>query len=113
MRPPARLRPLALALVALSAMGSSPRADEQRVRRFALIAGNDDGGTDTKPLLYATADARKVHAVLTQLGGVAPSDAILLENRSADELLAGLGQLEARAVEAGRRGQRTALVVYY
>jgi hypothetical protein len=113
MRPPARLRPLALALVALSAMGSSPRADEQRVRRFALIAGNDEGGGDTKPLLYATADARKVHAVLTQLGGVQPEDAILLQNRSANEMLGGLGLLEARAAEAGRHGQRTALVVYY
>jgi hypothetical protein len=109
-----RLLPLALAAVAaLSAMESSASAEEQRLRRFALIAGNDSGGSDTKPLLYATADARQVHAVLTQLGGVAPGDAILLENRSANDLLGGLDLLEARAAEAGRHGQRTALVVYY
>jgi hypothetical protein len=83
------------------------------LRRFALIAGNDDGGGDTKPLLYATADARKLHSVLTQLGGVRLEDAVLLQNRSASDFLGALGAIEARAAAATRAGQHTALVVYY
>ena len=61
----ARAGPL---LALLLAAGGAHAAGQ---RRFALVAGNDQGGADTRPLRYATEDARKVHAVLTQLGGVA------------------------------------------
>ena len=60
-------------LLALMFAAGDSNADGQH--RFALIAGNDQGGADTRPLRYATEDARKVHAVLTQVGGVAPVDA--------------------------------------
>jgi len=82
-------------------------------RRFALVAGNDTGGPDTRPLLFAAQDARRVHAVLTELGGVAPADAELLVNQNADQFLYSLDSLESRIVEAQRRGEGTILIVYY
>jgi hypothetical protein len=108
-------RPLALlGLMALSALGPAPRAQaEAGPRRFALIAGNNEGGADTRRLLYATEDARKMHAVFTQLGGVRAEDTALLLDRSADEFWKALGNLEAQARAASGRGQRTVLVVYY
>lgn len=82
-------------------------------RRFALVAGNDQGGADTRPLRYATEDARKMHAVLTQLGGVAPGDALLVLNQSAQAVWQSLSGLEARIAEARARGDRAVLIFYF
>ena len=83
------------------------------LRRFALLAGNNEGGADTRPLRYATEDARKLHAVLVELGGVRPDDAMLLADASSTELLQALAALETRAAQARARGERTVLLVYY
>jgi hypothetical protein len=101
-------------LVALALALAAPElARAETLRRFALVVGNNTGGSDTRPLMYAADDARKVHAVLTEIGGVRRDDAALLLDRSADELMRALLSLETRAVEAARQGQRTALFVYY
>lgn len=92
-------------------VASTAHADS--LRRFALVAGNDEGGDETRPLRFAQDDARKMHGLLTRLGGVAPGDAKLLLNESSKDFLAALTALEARAKEAQSRGERTALLVYY
>ena len=97
---------LFLALLLTPALASAER-------RFALVAGNDTGGSDTRPLLFASEDARRFHAVLTQLGGVAPADADLLVNRHADEFLRSLAALESRIADAQRHGEHTLLIIYY
>jgi hypothetical protein len=104
-----------LTLLALLAMLAGPtRAQgEAGPRRFALIAGNNEGGEDTRRLMYAVEDARKMHAVFTQLGGVRAEDTVLLLDRPADDFWKALGGLEAQARAASNRGQRTVLVVYY
>lgn len=98
-------------LLALLVLAADAHAAGQH--RFALIAGNDEGGSDTRPLRYATEDARKVHAVLTQLGGVAPDDALLALDQSADELRRSLAGLEARIAVARGHGERSLLIFYY
>jgi hypothetical protein len=108
MRAMARAGPL-LALVALWA--EPALADPQH--RFAVIAGNDRGGVDTRPLRYAAEDARKMHAVLTQLGGVASGDTVLVLNQAAGELWRALSVIEARIGEAKQRGERTLLLLYF
>ncbi|HVE87139.1 MAG TPA: caspase family protein, partial [Myxococcales bacterium] len=100
-------------LLVLAALALASAAPAQQLRRLALIAGNDDGGRDTRPLVYATGDARKIHEILTRLGGVRSEDATLLLNARADDFLSALAQLEARAAEARRRGDRAALLVYF
>lgn len=88
-------------------------ANAQVVRRFAVIAGNDEGGNGTRPLLYARDDAKKIHDILERVGGVADGDAALLLNASAEEFLKALSDTERRIVEAQARGEKTALFVYY
>lgn len=83
------------------------------LRRFAVIAGNDEGGDGTRPLLYAREDAQKIHGILTRLGGVRPEDAELVLNQTAETFLGALGRIEARVQAASRQGERTALFIYY
>ena len=83
------------------------------VRRFAVIAGNDDGGRDTRPLRYAREDARKMHALLLRLGGVRPQDARLLLGASSQQFLDAVAEVEALSLAAQRRGEKTALILYY
>ena len=97
----------------IAALALAQAAPAQQLRRLALIAGNDEGGRDTRPLVYATQDARKIHEILTRVGGVRAEDATLLLNARPDEVLRSLAALEARAAEARRRGDRTALLVYF
>jgi hypothetical protein len=102
------------ATIAFGAIFSTAQpARAEGLHRFAVIVGNDTGGADTRPLLYARADARKVHDILTRLGGVAAGDAQLLLDGSAQDLLAALALTEKRAADARAHGERTALVLYY
>jgi hypothetical protein len=105
---PSSLRALALSLALVA---TAAHADV--LRRFALVAGNDEGGGDTRPLQFARDDARKMFELLQRLGGVAPGDAKLLLDEDSRDFLAALTELEGRARAARARGERTALMVYY
>lgn len=83
------------------------------LRRFAILVGNDRGGPDTRPLLHAKDDARKVWEILTRLGGVRTEDAALLLDEDAGTFLRSLEDMEARARAARLRGESTVIVVYY
>jgi len=81
--------------------------------RFALVAGEPDGGPGTHRLHYAERDARRMHAILTGVGGVRAEDARLLLSASAGEFRRALADLSARAAAARSAGERTVLLVYY
>ena len=99
--------------VPFPAEAPAPAAPSGPIRRFALVAGNDDGGEGTRALLYARDDAKKLYEILTRVGGVHESDAMLMLNSTADELLIALGELERRSKDARARGDRTSLFFYY
>jgi uncharacterized caspase-like protein len=101
----ARALSVAVLLAALPALAEA--------RRFALVIGDAKGGAGTRPLRYAERDARRMHAILTRLGGVRSEDARLLTAASADEVRAALIDLSARAEQAKAHGDETVLVVYY
>ena len=88
-------------------------AQAQPVRRFALVAGNNQGGDGTRDLAFATRDARKLEGVLRELGDVADGDLVLLLDREAQDFWRALAALEARIQQARAAGQRTVLLVYY
>src|SRR5438045_311950 len=77
-------------LAALTVALAAPGARAEVLHRFALIAGNDSGGADTRPLLYAGADAGKVYDILTRLGGVRGEDARLIVDGGASDVLGAL-----------------------
>src|SRR5450432_4261611 len=99
--------------IACAIVVAAPEVRAEGLHRFAVIVGNDTGGSDTRPLLYARADARKVYDILTRLGGVRADDAQLVLDGSAQDLLAAIEQTERRAADAKGHGERTALVLYY
>ena len=99
----------AAALCLLLAAGAAGAAE----RRFALVAGDSQGGAGTRPLRYAERDARRIHAILTRLGGVREDDARLLTGADAGAFRAALAELSARAAAAKAAGDQTLLIVYY
>ncbi|TNF32212.1 MAG: caspase family protein [Deltaproteobacteria bacterium] len=107
---------LVAALVGLALVAFAPRADAAAptgVKRFALVVGSNDGGADRVRLRYAVSDAQAFATVLTQLGGVEPSDRVLLEDPSRARLVASLDDLGRRVAAARKDHRRTELVVYY
>jgi hypothetical protein len=106
------LRAIAAVLAGSALVAASAQADAP-LRRFAVIAGNDDGGSGTRPLIYARDDAKKIYDIMRRLGGINTDDAFLLLNASAEEFLGALSKAERRAREAKGRGERAALFIYY
>jgi uncharacterized caspase-like protein len=99
-----------LAALALAATAGGARASE---RRFALVVGEPDGGAGTVRLRYAERDAKRIHAILLQVGSVRPDDARLLLGAGGAAFRRALAELGARAAAAKGRGDRTVLIVYY
>lgn len=83
------------------------------VTRYAVVIGNDRGSTGEAPLRFAEADARKVFAVLKELGRFRAENAILLEGRGAAEVQRVLISVNARIRAETHPGQDAVLFVYY
>jgi hypothetical protein len=100
-------------VVAFAAPGHASAQAE--VRRFVLAAGANFGGADRPTLRYAVSDAERFVRVLTDLGGVDPSDAILLKEPTVRGLVQALDGLTRRVSDAGHHagGGRTEVLVYY
>jgi hypothetical protein len=82
------------------------------VRRFALAVGANDGGAARARLRYAGADAERLLQVMRQLGGVAPEDAVLLQEPGEAALRSALADLQARVTRARGAG-RVEVLFYY
>ncbi len=78
--------------------------------RVALIVGRNDGGPGRDALRWAQRDAERMADVLGELGGVAPTDRILLREPDKNTLDATLALLQARLASTSAR---TELVFYY
>ncbi|BDG06781.1 caspase family protein [Anaeromyxobacter oryzae] len=99
---------VAAALLALAA-----GAGAAEPHRFALVAGEPDGGPGAVRLRYAERDARRIHDILLRVGGVRPEDARLLLSAGVRAFMDALAELSARAEAARARGETTVLLVYY
>ncbi len=82
------------------------------IRRFALVAGVNDGGADRVRLRYARSDAERIARLLERLGGVSPEDAIVLLDPAEPALREAFRTMETR-IRAARAASRAELVVYY
>lgn len=82
-------------------------------RRFALIAGANDGGADRVQLQYAVTDARAFASVLSELGGVPSANQTLLVEPDAAVFREAIENLSTTVATAEDRGLRTEVVVYY
>ena len=105
------MRSLLAALLLAAALPAA--ADLADTRRFALVAGEPDGGAGTVRLRYAERDALRIREILAKVGGVRPEDTRLLLSAGAPAFRRALAELVARAADARARGERTLLLVYY
>lgn len=83
------------------------------VRRFALVVGANDGGSDRVVLRYAATDADAVSAVLERFGGVNPGDLVSLSDPTPERLFEAIEGMHQRIRAARRGGQHVQLVFYY
>lgn len=63
-----------MAGLALPAFGRDAGSSSLPIRRFALIAGSNDGGKNRVKLRYATADALAFAEVMHEMGGIGEKD---------------------------------------
>jgi hypothetical protein len=83
------------------------------VSRFAVLVGQNEGERASQPLLFAEDDARKVHHVLTSLGGMPLEQAHLVLSPSRNQLLNQMASLRQEVAAAKGRGDQTVVVFYY
>jgi hypothetical protein len=106
---------LSALLVALAASPAIASVDDAGAaapepRRIAVVIARNDGGPDRALLRYAHSDAQAFADVLTDLGGVPPSDVRLVMEPDRARLFASLD--DARAIAAHSAG-RTEVIIYY
>jgi hypothetical protein len=104
-------------LVLCAVLGAAPAPEAPAptplpIRRFALVAGANDGGPDRVHLRYARSDAERVAQLLERLGGVAAADEILLLDPDDAALRSAFRAVEGR-IRAARATHRAELVLYY
>jgi hypothetical protein len=83
------------------------------LRRFALVAGSNNGGPTRMKLKYATSDARSFATVLKELGGVKDGDMLLLIDPRLSEFQDGLRRVQAMMESEREGGERRELLIYY
>ena len=117
----ARLRRLALVSMVLApsllvgarpAQAGQPEADV-KLRRFALLVGANDGGSEREQLRYAETDAALVGKALGDLGGVASRDQLVLSDPTPATLERAFVELAKLAAAAEAAGEQVQFVFYY
>ncbi|MDC7224683.1 MAG: caspase family protein [Spirochaetales bacterium] len=88
-------------------------AEAMEVRRFGLFIGANDGGEERQRLLYADDDAQTIMLTMEQIGGIDPSDSLLLLDPSAGKILEALTILSQQISDVDRLVRRTEIMFYY
>ncbi len=86
---------------------------EDTIRRFALVAGANDGGINRTKLQYAVSDADSVMKVLRDMGGVLPGDGLLLIEPDRESYLSGMKKLRDMIEKTRSKSKRLELIFYY
>jgi hypothetical protein len=106
-------RPLAAAAALLLVTGAASAARAE-IRRIAILVGSNQGDASHAALRFAEQDAQKLSAALGELGGLEPSDLILLRAPRLAEVRGALDSATGRIARwhAGQRGQAILLFYY-
>ncbi len=99
--------------ITLAAPTARAQGNGVRTRRFALMAGFNDGGPSRPKLQYAVSDAQAMTRVLKTLGGVMPEDVVAVQDATSASLLAALDRMGHMVAAATASGVRREVVVYY
>ena len=88
-------------------------ATDSPLRRYAFVAGSNDGGDGLVRLKYAETDARSFAAVLQDLGGVRPQDLVLVVSPTLKKFNEGLARVRQLIRSPREMDERRELVIYY
>jgi hypothetical protein len=105
-------RRIASGLVLLAALACVLPA-AAATRRFAVIVANNRGAEGQPTLQFAEADAEKLALVLTELGGVAAADLILLRGIVPSGVRGALGSVAEKVRQVHAAGADRAIVIFY
>ncbi len=83
------------------------------LRRFAFVAGSNDGGESLVRLRYAESDARSFATVLQDLGGVRPQDLVLVSSPTLQRFEDALQRVRQMVASPRELDERRELVFYY
>lgn len=103
-----------VAMIAMLFMLSATEAfaQESVMRRYSLYIGSNYGGRERVTLSYAVTDARAVSEVMQQLGGVMPTDSIILTDPSPALVDNTIKEIR-KQVRADNSGRRSEFFFYY
>ncbi len=116
MQSPLGKRPAVLAALATLALPAVARAEgpaPPRTHAYALVVGDDLGGSGQQPLRFAEDDARRVAQVLVELGHYDASAVRVLLRPDPTALLGAIDALAARARADAERGEPAQVLFYF
>ncbi|MDR1812673.1 MAG: caspase family protein [Candidatus Fibromonas sp.] len=87
-------------------------AAPQKIERFLLVAGANNGGTDRVKLRYAESDANSFAEVLSQMGGIDKNNVLRVANPSVQTMQSGFAEIENR-LQSKKPDTRKEVLVYY
>jgi hypothetical protein len=99
--------------VILFTLISSTLAQAGVIERYALIVGANDGGGNRPILRYANSDAVAFHRVLTNIGGIAEENSVVVLNSTKKLLDEGLADLKRLIIRNSKKSNRIEVVFYY
>ena len=93
--------------------GSPLSAESMEVRRFGLFIGANEGGDERQTLRYADDDARSMMMTMEQIGGIDPSDSLLLLDPTASKIREALKIFSLQIEDVNPLVRRTEIMFYY
>ena len=96
-----------LVAAAVVALSGTARAD------YAIVVGSNAGGPGQTELRYAEDDARKVGALLVDLGGYTRDQVEVITHPTPDQLRERLGKLAERVAADAAAGKQSRVFFYY
>lgn len=81
--------------------------------RYGVFVGNDEGLPGDAELVFAESDAEKMRDLFVEYGAMKPSDAVLLQGRTAGAVEHELASLSGRVRAAVDDGHEAVVVFYY
>src|SRR5258706_14182748 len=97
----------ALVLLAALAIAGTAHAD------YAIVVGSNSGGPGQADLHLAEEDAKKVGALLVELGGYAPDQVDVVVQPSPGELRDRIAKLGERVAADATAGKQSRVLFYY
>jgi uncharacterized caspase-like protein len=103
----------ALCTLAVIAALATPAVADEPIATYAIVVGSNTGGPGQADLRYAEDDARRVGALLTELGGYKADQVDIVVHPTPDQLRARIGKLADKLAADAKVGRPSRILFYY